>query len=482
MTRRKRPKHDRRHETITTTTTPGSSPDTVPDEGTVQTGPRHLYLVTNTMNLNSLLGSRLLTPREAFHKYYTDLLDLAPGWIPLLTEPPTENLIRQATAEHGADTPVLMELTADVLHGRPADGPVIYLQAAPLTHLVAIHFRDEKTLREHRSRTYSNVFPHHHLLRVTPGLFTEKPGPELTIAPPPPAPPTDWITIDRVRGALGAAVAAADTGHALAVAAAAFGADHRPTSTTLPAWLTWNTLTGHPEDPPDHDAAGAADRLIFHAAYHVLGERDQTRSWSATEVLDAITTAIAATGPTDQPTTIVTKNLRYIRELINVERAFEPFRNPRSPHVAAKALLMVLLRPDLHSLLDWPADQINADPTTRVVAAILAGRLRGITRESVSLRNINVDDHTATWAARFITGHHTSPGPALFTTSTTRASLRLNGITVATTDPVQPDPARLYHDLDQATRSTARTPVPATITTPPEHPQLDQRPDPTQHP
>ena len=53
-----------------------------------------------------------------------------------------------------------------------------------------------------------------------------------------------------------------------------------------------------------------------------------------------------------------------------------------------------------------------------------------------------VDDHTATWAARFITGHHTSPGPALFTTSTTRASLTLNGITVATTDPVQV--ARVY--------------------------------------
>ena len=43
-----------------------------------------LYFLTNRMNLNGILSSRLVAPRESFQKYYTDLLQQTPGWVPLL--------------------------------------------------------------------------------------------------------------------------------------------------------------------------------------------------------------------------------------------------------------------------------------------------------------------------------------------------------------------------------------------------------------
>ena len=37
-----------------------------------------LYFLTNRMNLNGVLSSRLVAPRESFQKYYADLLQQTP--------------------------------------------------------------------------------------------------------------------------------------------------------------------------------------------------------------------------------------------------------------------------------------------------------------------------------------------------------------------------------------------------------------------
>ncbi|MGW0329053.1 hypothetical protein [Nocardia sp. NPDC003183] len=362
-----------------------------------------LFVLTNRMNLVALLSSRLLAPRESFYKYYADLSGLCPGWVPILVGPPPAPLVEQVVVERGAGAPVLVELSESVLNGQQLDDPVVYARAAAMADVVAIHFRDEKSLREHRARRYGNVFPHEDLLRVSPELFSSEADAEVVIASPARAPDIDWGRIDRLRGAISAAIASAESSGAMAVAAGMLGARHLPEGAIVPPWLRWPDLGSAAAEPATETDAAKADRLIFLAAYRVLGERDRADAWSPSEVVGAVVREIAAANPSDEVNAIVAHYLRRVREIVNVERDFERFRNPGSPYVAAKALVLVLLRPDLGQLLEWPAEETGADDPTRVVAAVLAGHLRGVARESVALRNIALDDHTAGWAIQIAT-------------------------------------------------------------------------------
>jgi hypothetical protein len=399
---------------------------------------RRLFLLTNRMNLNGILSSRILAPRESFHKYYSDLLELSPGWVPLLAVQPTAQLVKQVVAERGAGVPVLVELSESVLNGRDPDSPVTYVRAALLSDVVAIHFREERSLREHRARGYSNVHPYEDLLRVSAELFTSASEAEFPIGAPEDGAAVDWLQIDRARGAVNGLLAAGDSGEGLAVAAGALGALRLPEGTILPRWLTWDALTGTVLPAAPESEAELADRLIFQTAYRILGERDLTESWSPSEVLETVASEITATQPGPAAQILVDRNLRRVRELVNVERDFEPLRNPGSPYVAAKSFLMVLLRPDLGQLLDWPPEETGADHTTRAVAAVLAGRLRGLARESVKLRNRALDDLTAACAVQAAHGVTCSRGAAEFLAGRDRTALLLNGAELRAAAPLIP--------------------------------------------
>lgn len=423
-----------------------------------------LYFLTNRMNLNGILSSRMLAPRESFSKYYSDLLEDSPGWVPLLTAPPTAALVERVTAERGAGAPVLLELSDAVVDRARGDGAVFFVHAALMTHVKAIHFRDQRSLREHRARGYSNVHPHAELLRVSPELFAVDSRDPVEITPPPP-PTTDWRRLDRVRGAANGMLAAADSGEALALAAGALGAEGIPDATVIPGWLSWSWLKddGGPESSTElahaPESGAQADALIFRSAYRILGARDQAAAWSPSEVLESVAADISRTEPSDGVRAVVERSLNRIRELVNVERDFEPFRNPGGPFVAAKALLLVLLRPDLGQLLEWPAEETGADATTRVVAGVLAGRLRGLAREAVRLRNPAFDDITAAWAVRTANGEDPSLGPAEFKADPGRARLVLASCEVRSTPPLVPDPTALYNALGPAERLAGRLAV-----------------------
>ncbi|MDN2495891.1 hypothetical protein FHY52_04135 [Nocardia nova] len=400
-------------------------------DGLAITPPR-LFVLTNRMNLLALLSSRLLAPRESFYKYYADLLVQCPGWVPILVGPPPAPLVERVVAERCAGSPVLVEVSESVLNGQQLDGPVVYVRAAAMADVVAIHFRDEKSLREHRARRYENVFPHEDLLRVSPELFSAEADAEVVIAAPARAPEIDWIRIDRSRGAISAAIAAAESGEAMAVAAGMLGASHLPEGTVVPPWLRWPGPASAAAEPASETDAERADRLIFLAAYRVLGERDRADAWSPSEVVGAVVREIAAANPSDEVNAIVQRYLQRVREIVNVERDFERFRNPHSPYVAAKSLLLVLLRPDLKQLLEWSAEETGADNTTRLVAALLAGRLRGVARESVTLRNLALDDHTACWAIRTATGRTSTFGVTKFVADDDITAVVVGGVRLKT--------------------------------------------------
>ncbi len=379
--------------------------------------------------------------------------------MPLLAAPPPTELIERVIAERGAGTPVIVELSESALDGGHLAAPVVYVRAALLSDVKAIHFRDKRSLREHQARKYDNVHPHDELLRVSPELFESRTGGEIHIAAPEGAATTDWKHLDKVRGAISAVLAAADSGEGLAVAAGVLGAQQLPEGTVVPSWLTWDGLTKGEAARASDAPAELADQLIFQTAYRVLGQRDQAQSWSPSDVLATVASEIAAGTPDDEAHAIIERNLQRIRELIDVEREFEPFRNPGSPYVSAKAFLMTLLRPDLGQLLDWSMEETGADVTTRLVAAVLAGCLRGVARESVALRSVVLDDMTAAWAARAAHGDTVQVGKATFVSDASKTALLLEEHELRESTPLVPSPVSLYEALNDEARKSARVQV-----------------------
>lgn len=433
------------------------SEETAPARPTAQASPTALYFLTNRMNLNGVLSSRIVAPRESHAKYYVDLLEKAPGWVPLLTQPPTTALIEAVTTERGAGAPVLIEFPLDIVEQGSFPGPVAYVPAVAFSQAVAVHFREERDLREHRARSYNNVHPHDHLLKVSPDLFLGEVDTDFTLAAPPVRHQVDWRRIDRVRGAINAAITSAKTGEQLAAVAAFLGETRFPATVSHPNWLNWQELD-------DHDAGTARvepdlevpDHVGFRSAYEVLGEQDVTDAWSPNQVLDAVATRVDSAGLAHERAEAIIQNLQRVRSIVNVEADFEPFRPTARALVSAKALLLVLLRPELEELLAWPDAETGADDLTIVTAAVLAGRLRGLARESISLRSLALDDLTAAWAVGLARVGRGTLGKVQYSANSRGTALKVDGVELATRPALLPDPVAKYWKLADAKKEPTR--------------------------
>jgi len=429
-----------------------------------------LYFLTNRMNLNGILSSRLVAPRESFQKYYSDLLQQTPGWVPLLRDAPTSAQIEAVTSERGAGAPVLVEFPLDVLGKVTSDAPIVYVPAVAFSEAVAIHLPSERDLRELRARGYSNIHPHDQLLRVTPELFQSDASDVITLSPASPAPAVDWRSIDRIRGAINAAFASVNSGEQLVLAAALVGATKLPAAVSVPAWFRWLELDDHavPDTRPQPDRT-RPDHVGFRAAYDVLGDRDVNEAWSPNDVLDAVESRVREAGLADDAAHAMVRNLGRVRSIVNVEVDFEPFRPSARALVSAKALLLVLLRQELDQLLAWPDDETGADDATRIVAAALAGRLRGLARESTELRSLALDDLTAAWAVRVARGGSASLGRAQLVANSRGTSLKIGGVEVASHGALLPDLVSKYQKTAEARKQALRIKVSRAMGWPVEH-------------
>lgn len=442
----------------------------IPTETARTATPRALYFLTNRMNLNGVLSSRLVAPRESHAKYYVDLLDQVPGWVPLLTQPPTPALIEAVTVERGAGTPVLIEFPLSVAAKTQLSAPVIYVPALALSEAVAIHFREGRDLREHRARGYKNVHPHDELLKVTPHLFAGDVSGEVVLAPPADPTQIDWQRIDRIRGAINGALASVQNGEQLAVAATYLGEAKVPASVSVPGWISWSEV----DDQGAADARpalnlGVPDQVGFRAVYEVLGEQNTTDAWSPNAVLDSVASRIKNAGLEADAVERLIRNLQRVRSIVNVEVDFEPFRPTARALISAKALLLVLLRSDLEELLAWPDEQTGADDFTRVTAALLAGRLRGLARESTALRSLTLDDVSATWAVRIARGEAGALGKIQFTSNARGTSLKLDGVELATQEALLPDLVAKYQKAAKSKKEAVRIAVSRAVGWPVTH-------------
>ena len=78
----------------------------------------HWMFLTNQMNLKMILASGLFMPREGFgDKYYSDLLDDCPGWIPIFPNTVPRTLVDRVVAEARHLKPVVVELDISGLRG-----------------------------------------------------------------------------------------------------------------------------------------------------------------------------------------------------------------------------------------------------------------------------------------------------------------------------------------------------------------------------
>lgn len=369
----------------------------LPDVEPEASDDRPLYFLTNRMNLNSILGSRLIAPVESFTKYYADLLAAAPGWVPLLKGPPSRAHLDRVTGERGSGSPVLIELPHEIssLQDQRSTDDIVYEPAIRLADATTIHLPDEKARREHRAREYANIHPHDDLLKVTPKLFSGD-GVDALVTPPGPAQSPDWQRIDRIRGALNAVASFSSSSGLRRLASSVLEPGSGEAGEDLPSWLTVDRLVDLPGRSTlvesDPDAA------TFAVAYDVFADSDTAQSWSPVAVLDEVRARVAAVPLKEEDQALVVRNLQRVEQLVNAEVEFQPFRDTSSALTSAKALILVLLRPDLADLLSWPREQTGADDVTALAAAVLAGRLRGLASESTALRDVDFDDLTAEWA------------------------------------------------------------------------------------
>jgi hypothetical protein len=330
------------------------------------------WILTNRFNLIEMLSSRLIAPAESYRQYYTDLLAETPHGVPVFAAPPGPALRDKVVTDGENNFAVLLQLredTADVVTG-----------GLPLTRVVAVHFPDDHTLRDHESRPLGNVLPPPPL-KSSPELFGEAGSDQLPPAPPDPLPTRDWATIDRARGAVAGITAAARAQGITPDSVEKFLDAH---STVVDALTSELPPAGAAPDDPDEQLA-----LAILAA---LSRSDPATDWSPRRLVKALLSEHA-----ERPD--VARNLDAVRQIVSGERDFTPFRGTDSGGlVSAKALLLVLLRPRLDSLLEWTREDTNADDASLLLSGALAGWLTGVTRLPAGLRDVSVDDATAEWA------------------------------------------------------------------------------------
>lgn len=379
-----------------------------------------ILFLTNRHNLLEILASGVIAPRAAFEKYYDDLLALAPGRVPLLRGPVTREACEVVSGEDETAFPVALELDSGKLAastfpsfgGQGSASKLASSQALawapagaiPLAAVVRLHFRSETERREHERRQYENVPDVSIPSEVSPGLFNLNDSGTAglrawlgQVAADTTMGAAEYTRVDRLTGATCMVAAAAparpEVFRALATLfttsvsdapqpkkrgkkdkemAAAVGA------AALPDWImsVWRGGGAQPTD---------LESRLFRAALKVFSGISRASGWRPVEALAAIDAEVRTEKLNKAEDAEIARTTDHIRAILRNVRDLKPFR-PDSGLDVAKALLMVLLRPEPARLLAWPRADIGASEAVFVTAAALSGALAGYKRLPANLR------------------------------------------------------------------------------------------------
>jgi hypothetical protein len=150
-----------------------------------------------------------------------------------------------------------------------------------------------------------------------------------------------------------------------------------------------------PDAPP---AKADLDTRLFFAAARVLRASMRQERWRPLDVLASIEEHAREPQLSEQDDAEILRNLEPIRSILRNERDFRPL-NTGKGLLVAKALLLVLLRPEPHRLLSWERQESGASDAMVMTAAVLSGLLSGHKRLPISLRSEGMDTFLAERAA-----------------------------------------------------------------------------------
>jgi hypothetical protein len=379
-----------------------------------------LFLATNRFNLLEYLSSGVVLPRAGHIKYYADLNEFSDGRI-LLFEGGLPKAAAEAVSSESADAfPVILELSVEktdlksvpscsIQDDSRGDAPRMRVFAAngaiPLTAVDRLHFMKAEDESEHAIRPYSNV----------PSLLSHGIAEAVVLDTP--------FDMERLRAWSSELDGLSTSPSAFALADRAVGAFIVALHSMVePSPILLDCFVSLLNKIPDKKGKKKTDIISFLspeiivrgvevptpqleermlvATLTVLSQTDPNKRWVPMEVLESIERSVMGKRIAKKDAEEVMRNLAPIKAILRNEREFNGFKTTTGL-AAAKALLLVLLRPEPPRLLTW-LPETGSDFVTALFAGMLAGTLAGYRRLPAEYKTAGIHAYAGAYTARFV--------------------------------------------------------------------------------
>ena len=353
------------------------------------------FLLTNRRNLIGMCTQRLISPRWGLEKYYPDLLEMAPGFLPLIEGGADPSLVNLMSSDSGGSYPVLIEVSVSPEFGdlRIAESGASLLLldgGIGLDSVTSVHFRSDVELSEFVAREFDNFDPSHLNVASSPSLFdshgltSEDISSICSTLEPIHLNPESVRELDGAVGGI-AVLFTRDPVEAgslpevfkgcQSLIASLLDAD-KPVTEILRETVTPLLLGSNPT-PGDADLLNAT----FGSLVLGVGSSDI----SPTAIIDSIVADMQSSSTDTESMELVIISLKKVRAVLLGEQPLSPFRRGTGLN-SAKGLLLFLLRPGIRDVGSWSAEDVGSVEVPMLIAAVLAGLVHGYQRRPIELR------------------------------------------------------------------------------------------------
>ncbi|MGP1308870.1 MAG: hypothetical protein ACTS27_01580 [Phycisphaerales bacterium] len=375
--------------------------------------PRLLF-ATNRANILPVLSSGLIRGRQAYEKYYDDLLEPARGRIPVWRGAVPSELRDALTGGVRGMYPVVAELSPSLLgqsdvvairgdggtvrlteQQRPQSDDYGYLIGGPvpISAVTTLHFGSPDDLEDFKARDFDNVLPLP-AMAVSEELFGVENAASIDLlaaigsAEPAAGTAGDFRRVDSAMGAVAMACLMAPPRPTSWLSAIADALSHSKTKRVqlaegVSAIASLLSAVLHEPAAPD-DSSSVDERLLFAAARYLLASSPKD-GWVETQVLDAVASD-AAEGATPEMAAQIHKWQGFVRSVANSER--EAGSLDDSGSVVRRALMLLILRHEPDRIIRSSATPLRPGPTVRALAGSMSGLFFGYSRLS---RDVKLD-------------------------------------------------------------------------------------------
>lgn len=357
--------------------------------------------LTNRNVLLLCLSAGMIATREGMpdEQYRRDLLDVAPGRIPVLPIPVPAGLADLVASEGTGNFPILLELGRLPEGTEHMEGGEAHAVTGPVefSRVRRVVFRSEQDLDEFQARKYAGVPPFHGDVVVEPDAFSGDGDGEGVLSwledlPVPEQRPdsTQYEIEDRIGGGVAVAIAVAPEYRKALVAMATGDAGDGE------GWLRHALLPGAGPAPDTEDG------LYLTQTVEALLETPR-EEWRPRDILRRIADRIRELDPDG----IIAVRQSHIHDrakaILEGEMAFSGFSDGTGES-AARALLVFLTRPTPEAYTDDTMRAYAGHPMVAATAGLFSGIMKGRASLDLSVRPGPLDDELARIAVDRLSG------------------------------------------------------------------------------